>query len=155
MSTDLNLKVFVSVNVRFNWTALWPNICSKIEVELKKGSVLQVLGVHAELDKQRLIVNKLVGLIFFLWKFSHASSNYWTKLIHFCNLLMHLKCKATCQKKYEFSQYISTFDMLHEQTDRIASCTLEQPTGVFVCVVRLPFNANTFPHCLQSDTLEQ
>ena len=44
----------------FYWTVLWPNICSKMEVELKKGSVLQVLGVHAELDKQRLIVNRLV-----------------------------------------------------------------------------------------------
>ena len=53
MSTDFNLKVFVAVNVIFTE--------QHSVVELKKGSVFQVLGVHAELDKQRLIVNRLVS----------------------------------------------------------------------------------------------
>ena len=53
MSTDLNLKVFVSVNVNFTE--------QRSVVKLKKGPVFQVLGVHAELDKQRLIVNRLVS----------------------------------------------------------------------------------------------
>ena len=63
----------------FYWRVLWPNICSKMEVELKKGSVLQVLGVHAELDKQRLIVNRLVSFNSLHWE---------SKLINF-----YIRCK--------------------------------------------------------------
>ena len=102
MSTDLNLKVFVALNVIFTMFSL--NNAATKYLELKKGSVLGSFGSSRGIrrKKQRLIVNRLVcfNSLHFMCILKLLDRTY--PFLH--QVQMYLKCKAMCQKNYEFSQ---------------------------------------------------
>ena len=148
MSTDLNLKVFVAVNVIFTE--------QHSVVELKKGSVFQVLGVHAELDKQRLIVNRLVSFIsLHILGVFMCILNLLNWLINFYIGFKYIwNAKPSAKRIMNSLIYSSSLAAKWHAWFNRLYCIQNNCVTYYLCVFMF-IHANTFPHWLQSDTHEQ